>query len=61
VLFISFGLYAPPNLTVLASLFFAAIAVSGAVFLIIEMYHPYSGLIQVSDAPFRAALDQLGQ
>jgi len=25
------------------------------------MYQPYSGLIQVSDAPLRAALAQLGQ
>jgi len=61
VLFISFGLFAPPNLTVLASLFVSAMAVSGAIFLILEMYHPYTGLIQVSDAPLRAALAQLGQ
>jgi hypothetical protein len=61
VLFISFGLFAPPNLTVVTSLFFSALAVSGAIFLILEMYHPYTGLIQVSQAPLRAALAQLGQ
>lgn len=61
VLFISFGLFAPSNLTVVASLFVAALAVTSAIFLIIEMYHPYTGLIQLSDAPLRVALAQLGQ
>jgi|SRR5215813_9489395 len=60
-LFISFGLFAPPNLTVFAGLFVAAAAVCGAVFLILEMYYPYGGLIRVSDVPLRAALAQLGQ
>lgn len=61
VLFISFGLFVHPNVTVLISLFVSALAVSGAVLLILEMYSPYSGLIQVSSAPLRAALAQLGQ
>ena len=60
VLFISFGLYASPNLTVVVSLFFSALAVSGAIFLILAMYHPFV-LIRVSVAPLRAALAQLGQ
>jgi hypothetical protein len=60
-IFFSFGLFAPPNFTVLASLFVSAAAVSGAIFLILEMYSPYSGIIQVSDAPLRAALAQLGR
>ena len=57
----SFGLYAPINATVVASLAISALAVSGAIFLILEMYAPYDGLIQVSSAPLRAALAQLGQ
>jgi hypothetical protein len=61
VIFISFGLFAPFNATVLSSLFVSALSVSGAVFLILEMYAPYSGLIQLSNAPLRAALAQLGQ
>ena len=60
VLFISFGLFAPRNATVLIGLFIAALAVSGAILLILEMYHPEAGLIQVSDAPLRAAQAQLG-
>jgi hypothetical protein len=60
-LFVSFGLFAPSNYTVIVSLFVAAAAVCGAVFLLLEMYHPYSGYIQVSSEPLRAALAQLGQ
>lgn len=61
IIFMSFGLFAPPNSTVLASLFVSAISVSAAIFLILEMYSPYAGLIQVSSAPLRTALAHLGQ
>jgi len=60
-IFVSFGLFAPFNGTVVSSLFIAALAVSGAIFLILEMYAPYGGMIQVSDAPLRAVLLHLGQ
>jgi len=60
-LFASFGLFAPRTLTVQVTLLIAAAAVCGAIFLILEMYHPYGGWIQLSDAPLRAALAQLGQ
>jgi hypothetical protein len=60
-IFISFGLFAPFNATVVASLFVSALSVSGAIFLILEMYTPYAGLIQLSSAPLRAALAHLGQ
>jgi len=61
IIFVSFGLFAPPNATVIASLFVTALSVSGAIFLILEMYTPYAGLIQISNAPLRAALAHLGQ
>jgi len=60
-LFISFGLYAPRNPSVLTSLFISALAVSGSIYLILDMYHPSAGLIRVSDAPLRSALSLLGQ
>jgi len=43
VLFISFGIFAPRNLTVGSGLFISALAVAGAIFLILEMYHPHAG------------------
>ena len=61
IIFVSFGLFAPLNATVLTSLFVSALSFSGAIFLILEMYTPYGGLIQVSNAPLRAALAHLGQ
>ena len=61
VLYTSFGLFAPLNATVIASFFISALAVSTAIFLIVEMYTPYAGLIQLSNAPLRVALAHLGQ
>ena len=61
MIFVSFGLFAPFNATVVSSLFVSALSVSGAIFLILEMYSPYDGLIQISSAPLRAALAHLGQ
>jgi hypothetical protein len=61
IIFISFGLFASKNATVLASLFFSALAVSGAVFLALEGYTPFAGWIRVSSVPLRAALALLGQ
>ena len=61
VVFGSFGLFAPRNATAIASLLAAALAVSGAIFLILEMYTPFSGLVQISSAPLRTALAHLGQ
>ena len=61
IVFVSWGLFAPRNTTVVATLFTAALSVSGAIFLILEMYNPYRGVIQISSAPLRAALALLGQ
>jgi hypothetical protein len=55
------ALFAPANFTVVGSLLIAAAAASGAIFLIVEMYYPYGGLIQVSSAPLRAVLEQIGR
>jgi hypothetical protein len=60
-LFISFGLFAPANGTVFTSLFVSAFSVSGAIFLILELYSPYDGLIKISSAPLQAAFAQLGK
>ena len=61
VIFSSFGLFAPRNATVTVALFVSGVSVSGAIFLILEMYTPYSGLIEISSASLRFALAHLGQ
>jgi hypothetical protein len=58
-IFIGFGLFAPANGAVLTSLLVSALSVSAAILLILELYTPYSGLIQLSSAPLRNALTQL--
>jgi hypothetical protein len=42
-------------------LFISSLSVSFAIFLILEMYTPYGGLMQISSAPLRSALIHLGQ
>jgi hypothetical protein len=61
IIFASFGLFAPRNGTVIAAFFVCALSVSGAIFLILELDQSFEGLLQVSGAPLRAALAQLGQ
>jgi hypothetical protein len=61
IAFTSFGLFSPRNLTVTAGLFLCALAASGAVFMILELYSPFTGLVHISDAPLRAALAHLGR
>ena len=61
IIFASFGLFAPRNGTVIAVLFVCALSVSGATFLILELDRSFEGLMQVSSAPLRAALVQLGR
>jgi hypothetical protein len=61
LLFFGFGLVARVNGTVLASFGFGAFSVATAIFLIVDMGHPYQGLIHVSRAPIQNALDQIGR
>ncbi len=61
IIFLSFGLFAPSNGLVISSLFVCSLSVSGAIFLVLELYRPFEGLVQLSSAPMRSALAQLGQ
>src|SRR5213596_699290 len=60
IIFMSAGLFAPPNATVIVALMLAALSVSGAIFLILELDMPFDGVIQISPAPMRNALIHLG-
>jgi hypothetical protein len=61
IIFASFGLFAPSNATVISVLGVCALSVSGAIFLILELDRSFEGLLQVSGAPLRTALAQLGR
>jgi hypothetical protein len=60
-IFFSFGLFAPPNATVIAALFVCALSVAGAIFLIVELNRPFEGLLRIPSDPLRTALEHLGQ
>lgn len=60
ILFASFGLFAPRNGTVVGALFVCALSASAAIFLILEMSHPLTGMIQVSKQPLLRAQALLG-
>jgi hypothetical protein len=61
MLHIGFGLLAPRNATVITALVISALSVSGAMLLILEMIRPLDGMIKVSSAPLRKALEHLGR
>jgi hypothetical protein len=61
VLFVGFGLFARFNATVFAAFFIGALSVAGAIFLILEMNHPYSGVMKISSAPMRNVAEQIGK
>jgi hypothetical protein len=60
-LFATFGLQAPANPTVICVMLVCALSVAGAVFLVVDMAHPYIGVVHVSDAPLRSALAHIGR
>ena len=61
MLHMGFGLLATRNGTVITVLLISALSVSGAIFLILEMSRPLDGMLKVSSAPLRKALEHLGQ
>jgi hypothetical protein len=61
VIFLGFSVLAPPNTTTVLALTVSALAVSGAIFLILELDQPFGGLIGISSEPMLNALHQIGQ
>ncbi len=60
-IFASFGLFSPRNGTVVTVLFLCALSLAGSLLLILELDHPYQGIIKISSIPLRNALEHLGR
>ena len=60
MIFASFGLFVRANSIVIITFFVGTLSVAGAIFLILEMGQPLSGLLQISSEPLRQALGPLG-
>lgn len=58
-IFISFGIFAPPNTTVIVTLIVCALAVSAAIFIILEMYSPFTGVLRISPTAVQDAMKQM--
>jgi hypothetical protein len=59
MIFASFGLFSRLNVVAAGALFIFALSASGAIFLIVELGQPFSGLMQISSTPLRNALTPL--
>jgi hypothetical protein len=56
IIFASLSLFSPMNVTVVTCLFLFALSAACAVFLILELSRPFTGLMSISSAPLRNAL-----
>jgi len=61
IIFLGFSVLAPPNATTILALTVSALAVSGAILLILELDEPFGGLIGISSEPMLNALHQLAK
>jgi hypothetical protein len=60
LIYLSFGLFTPPSPTIVVTFVFGALAVSGAVLIILELYTPFRGVLRISSDPILEALGQMG-
>jgi hypothetical protein len=58
IIFLGFSTLTPPNVTAMLALTVSAVAVSGAIFLILELDQPFGGVIRISSEPMLNALSQ---
>ncbi len=59
IIFTSFNLFADNNATTIVALGIFALSASAAIFLILELGHPFTGLMKLSSEPLRNALAPL--
>jgi hypothetical protein len=60
-IFMSFGLNAPRNATVIMAFVLCALSIGGAVFLILELDSPFEGILRISEQPVLRALAEMGE
>lgn len=60
-LFVSFGLFAPPNPITVVSLFVCALAISAAFKVVLDMDTPFGGPVHTTGFPLRLSSDPMRQ
>ncbi len=61
ILFVGYGLLAPGNATVMTMLFVCALSATGALFMMLELTSPFTGIMRISHEPVRDALSLMIQ
>jgi hypothetical protein len=56
IIFGSFSLFAEPNRVVISALVIFALSATGAIYLILELSHPFEGFLRISSDPLTSAL-----
>lgn len=59
IIFGGFSLIAPPNRTAVAALLISALAISGAIFLMLELDQPFDGLIRIPSREMVNVINQM--
>src|SRR6266478_1613125 len=61
VIFLGFTVIAPRNATATTALMMSALSAAAAIFLILELDRPFSGVLRISNEPMLNVLNQLAQ
>jgi hypothetical protein len=61
LIFASFGLFAPRNVTAIVAIFLCAAGVGSAIRMTTELHRPFQGLIRVSSPPLTDALEAMSR
>ena len=61
VIFLSFAVIAPRNATATTALMISALSAAAAIFLILELDRPFSGVLRISNEPMLNVLSQLAK
>lgn len=59
LIFASYGYRAPTNAVTIPTFLVSAFLISASIYLVLDMNQPFSGPIQISDAPYRRALAEM--
>jgi hypothetical protein len=61
IIFASFGLFAPRNITAIVAILLCSIGVGSAIRIITELQEPFGGIISISNTPLIYALEVIGR
>jgi len=61
VTFAGIGVFAPRNVTTVSGIALCALAIAGAIFVVLEMYAPFGGVMRIPSAALEDAIGRLGR